>query len=103
MLLASATFLYYLLKYLPFVEPLDQVLNLFSTSVLIVLYLICFLLSLIHSSYALAREVLGFLFIALVLVFFLVNIVAIVVSKVKKCIQEKRKKAKQRRAKRRAH
>ena len=99
MILGSLVFLFYLSKFSPFKERLDQFLNLFSTIVLIVLYCFCLGFAVLPASSRSTREVLGYIFIALVIVLFLVNIVLIIVTKIiqfvrVKCRRRKEKKHK---------
>ena len=94
MILGSLVFLFYLLSFSPFKSRVDQFLNIFSTLVLIVLYCFCLGFALVPASSGSTREVLGYVFIALVLFLFVVNIAVIIVSKVVEFIRERSRRAK---------
>ena len=95
MIAATSLFLVFLVKCKPFSLELDRFLNIFATVILIILYFFCFVLALLdESSYLKEREVIGYFFISLVLLFFTFTSVLILVSKVRLCISHKRKKMK---------
>lgn len=84
MLAGSVFILFYLIKFSPFILGVDQFLNIFSTLILALLYLFCFLFSLLPPSSLL--EILGYVFVGLVVFLFAVNVLTIIISKIKSCL-----------------
>ena len=88
MVCATALFLYYLVQWRPFRSSFDFALNIFSSIVLLLLYLFCLLFSILSPRSSLSlRATLGFIFIVLVLVLFVVNVLAILLSKLVACVR----------------
>ena len=86
MLLSTALFLYYVIKWKPLKMPHDQCLTIFSSLVLLLLYSLGLVFCLLdQSSYPLLRSILGYLFIGIVLLLFLVNVSVIICFKISKC------------------
>ena len=95
MVLATSLFLYYLVQWRPFLSKLDLSLNIFSSALLLVLYLLCFLFSVLSSSQRM-RSTLGYILIVLVLLLFVINVLTILVSKIVACAQHCAKRRKKR-------
>ena len=97
MVFATGFFLYYLIQWRPFSSQVDFCLNILSTACLIVLYLFCLLFSIFSPrSSSGFRSMLGYVFIVLVLVLFVVNVLTIIISKIVGCIQTCRKRRQRR-------
>lgn len=79
---ATLLFLLYLIKSRPFSLKLDRFLNILASLVLLILYSFCFTFSLLsESSFKRERRLIGYIFIALVLGFFVVTVFLIFISK----------------------
>ena len=91
--IATAAFLYYLVKLKPFKGVLDHFLNIVSTLFLLVLYLFCLcFVALDGTRHSSVRDILGFTFIGIAVLLFLINVVAIIVFTIMNCVKKCKKK-----------
>lgn len=96
MVFTTSLFLLYLVEKQPFISQVDFSLNIFSTALLVLLYVMCFLFSIQSTELFLSRRLsFGYFFISLVLLLFLVNVVIIVIFKLTLCFLFCKKRTKQ--------
>lgn len=90
---ATSFFLAFLIKWKPFPLRLDHFLNIFATIILITLYFICLILSFMNqSSFKKERDIIGYIFISLVIGFFVFACLLVFISKVKTCANKSKQK-----------
>lgn len=95
MIIATLLFLAFLIKWKPFSLKLDSFLNILATFILIVLYVFCLVFSFLDEvSFQTERRIIGYVFIALVLGFFVFTCLLVFISKVRECVNKSKKRKK---------
>ena len=94
MIFGTIIFVHYLIKFSPFKDRVDQFLNIFSTLILFVLYGFCLVFALVPVSYQQIREIIGYVFISLIVILFLVNVLTIIIDKIVSCVKERKNRFK---------
>lgn len=93
MIVATLFFLHYLVKLKPFKGKLDHFLNIGSVLFLLILYSFCACFAILKGEeYSQIRDYLGFGFIGIALLLFLVNVFAIIIFNIFNCASNYRKK-----------